>query len=80
MGGYTGGINSNKAVIPVTQDQSHETTNTNKLQDGSNKIENQSISDTLEKMERDRKNAYISGVQNSATTFISSMAQNKISF
>lgn len=60
--------------------QNNSTTDTQRLQNGTNQIENQSINDTLDKMERDRKNAYISGVQNSATTFISSMAQNKISY
>jgi len=43
-------------------------------------IENKSMQDTLDKAERDRKNAYVSGYQNSATTMISSLAQNKISF
>ncbi|AIR04134.1 Uncharacterised protein [Cedecea neteri] len=43
-------------------------------------IENKSMQDSLDKAERDRKNAYVSGYQNSATTMISSLAQNKISF
>jgi len=43
-------------------------------------IEGKSMQDTLDKAERDRKNAFVSGYQNSATTMISSMAQNKISF
>lgn len=68
------------STVGPNQAQDHSTTNTQALQDGMNQIEAQSITDTLEKTERDRKNAYIAGIQNSATTFISAMAQNKISY
>lgn len=50
------------------------------LQSGSDAIQGQSVQDTLTKMERDRQNAQIAGVQGSATTFISAIQQNKISF
>lgn len=60
--------------------QNHFTSNTQALQDGVNQVENQSINDSLEKLERDRKNSFISGVENSATTFISSLSGNKISY
>ncbi len=50
------------------------------FQKASDGIQGKSMNDTLEKMERDSKNAYVSGYMNSVTTMISALQQNKISF
>jgi len=43
-------------------------------------IEAKSMQNTLDKSERDIKDAYVSGYQNSITTMISSQASDKINF
>lgn len=52
----------------------------NQFQSGMDQIQAESMQDELDKAERDRRNAFTTGYQNSADTVISSMAQNKITF
>ncbi|QKJ86324.1 hypothetical protein PMPD1_1365 [Paramixta manurensis] len=52
----------------------------NQFQSSMDQVQGESMQDQLDKAERDRKNAFVSGYANSATTMISSLAQNKIQF